>query len=120
LAGTAHFIISRSTEQLYITAPVIVIVEAKCDSIKDGLGQCIATMVGAQLFNEREETGIGVIHGMVTTGSIWQALRLEGPKVWIDQREHYIEQPGKLLGILLQMVGFPAPRAAQTTTVATK
>src|SRR5438067_1600734 len=32
LSGNVDFIISRSTEQLYITAPVIVIVEAKRDS----------------------------------------------------------------------------------------
>jgi hypothetical protein len=120
LAGTADFIISRSTEQLYITAPVIAIVEAKRDSIKDGLGQCIATMVGAQLFNQREETGITVVHGMVTTGSIWQALRLEGQKVWIDQREHHIEQPGRILGILLKMIGLPAATSAPAPAIAAK
>jgi hypothetical protein len=108
LTGTADFIISRSTEQLYITAPVVAIVEAKRDSIKDGLGQCIATMVGARVFNEREKNGIVIIYGMVTTGSIWQALRLEGQTIAIDQREHYLEQPGRILGILLKMVGFPA------------
>jgi hypothetical protein len=111
LTGTADFIISRSTEQLYITAPVVAIVEAKRDSIKDGLGQCMATMVGAQLFNEHEQTGIAIIYGMVTTGSIWQALRLEGQAVAIDQREYYIELPGRILAILLQMVGFPADLA---------
>src|SRR5262249_55046754 len=70
LTGTCDYLLSRSTEQFYITAPVLTIVEAKRDSIKDGLGQCVAEMVGAQLFNQREETGISVIHGIVTTGSI--------------------------------------------------
>ena len=120
LTGSADFIISRSTEQLYITAPVVVIVEAKRDSIKDDLGQCIATMVGAQVFNEREQTGITAIYGMVTTGSIWQALRLEAQAIWIDRREHYIEQPGKILAILLKMVGFPAPISSPATALTTK
>jgi hypothetical protein len=120
LAGTVDFIISRSTEQLYITAPVVAIVEAKRDSIKDGLGQCVATMVGAQLFNQREETGITSVHGMVTTGSIWQALRLDGQAVWIDQREHYIEQPGRILAILLKMIGLPAATSPAAPAMATK
>lgn len=120
LAGTVDFIISRSTEQLYITAPVVTLVEAKRDSIKDGLGQCLATMVAAQLFNQREETGITVVYGMVTTGSIWQGLRLEGQTVWIDQREYYIEQPGRILAILLQMVGFPLVEISPAPALAPK
>jgi hypothetical protein len=120
LVGTVDFIISRSTEQLYITAPVVTLVEAKRDSIKDCLGQCLATMVAAQLFNQREETGITVVYGMVTTGSIWQGLRLEGQKVWIDQREYYIEQPGRILAILLKMVGSPVPAPPPTSALAPK
>jgi hypothetical protein len=45
-----------------------------------------------------------MIHGVVTTGSIWQALRLEGQTIWIDRREYHIEQPGRILGILFHMV----------------
>ena len=56
---------------------MVAIVEAKRDSLKDGLGQCIATMVGAQLFNEHEQTGITIIYGMVTTGSLWQCFGLK-------------------------------------------
>jgi hypothetical protein len=104
LTGVCDYVVTRSTEQLYITAPVLTVFEAKRDSIKEGLGQCAAAMVGARLFNQREETGITVIHGIVTTGSIWQALRLEGQTIWIDRREYYIEQPGRILGILFQMV----------------
>jgi hypothetical protein len=120
LTGSVDFIISRSTEQLYITAPVVVIVEAKRDSIKDGLGQCIASMVGAQVFNDREQTGITAVYGMVTTGSIWQALRLEAQALWIDRREYYIEQPGKILAILLKMVGFAAPISPPAGSLVTK
>jgi hypothetical protein len=120
LTGTADFIISRDREQLYITAPIVAIVEAKRDSIKDGLGQCIAMMVGAQVFNQREDTGITVVHGMVTTGSNWQALRLEGQTVSIDQREYYIEQLGRILGILLKMVGCPVATSPPAPALATK
>jgi hypothetical protein len=53
LKGFCDYILSRSREQYYITAPVAVIVEAKNENIIAGLGECIAAMVAAQLFNQR-------------------------------------------------------------------
>ena len=57
LAGACDFIISRSPEQLFIKAPVITIVEAKNENIIRGLGQCVAEMYAAKLFNERGGNG---------------------------------------------------------------
>ncbi len=54
LNGRCDFLISRSPEQLLIEAPVIILVEAKNDNIKSGLGQCMAEMLAAQLFNQRQ------------------------------------------------------------------
>ncbi len=51
LDGRCDFILSRSPEQYYIASPVMTIVEAKNESIPSGLGQCIATMIAARLFN---------------------------------------------------------------------
>jgi hypothetical protein len=53
LNGFCDFLISLSPEQLLIKAPVIALVEAKNDNIQLGLGQCIAEMVAAQLFNQQ-------------------------------------------------------------------
>lgn len=53
LIGFCDFLISRSSEQLFIESPVIIIVEAKNDNIETGLGQCMAQMVASQLFNQR-------------------------------------------------------------------
>jgi hypothetical protein len=74
LTGICDFLISKSSEQLFITAPVIILVEAKNDNLKSGLGQCIAEMLAAQLFNEREGNNIKVIYGSVTTGSTWKLI----------------------------------------------
>ncbi|MCZ6677761.1 MAG: hypothetical protein O7E52_10980 [Candidatus Poribacteria bacterium] len=104
LTGTCDFIISRSTEQYFITAPVIVIVEAKNDNIKNGLGQCVAEMFAAKLFNEREENGVTTIYGAVTTGDHWKFLKLEDQTVYIDLKEYYLVNVGKILGILLHMI----------------
>ena len=100
LSGFCDFIISLSKEQLLIRAPVIAIVETKNENLKSGLGQCLAEMVAAQLFNEREGNKIKTIYGAVTIGTIWQFLKLEGQLVSIDLSEYYIRDLKKILGIL--------------------
>jgi len=44
LTGFCDFIISKSQEQFYISAPVITVVEATNEYIAGGLGQCISEM----------------------------------------------------------------------------
>jgi hypothetical protein len=62
-------------------------------------------MVGARTFNEKEGLAATVIHGAVTTGSIWRFLKLEGDCAFIDLPEYYLYQLGKILGIFLSVVG---------------
>jgi hypothetical protein len=94
----------RSREQLTINAPVLIIVEAKNENIKGGLGQCAAAMLAAQLFNEQEGNEIKTIYGAVTTGDIWKFLKLEGTDIFIDLNNYYIKELNKILGILCQGV----------------
>ena len=77
LNDTCDFIITKSPEVLILTAPVITVVEAKKENINAGLGQCAAEMVAAQIINQQAATEIQTIYGAVTTGSIWQFLKLE-------------------------------------------
>lgn len=100
LNGNCDFLISRSPEFLLINAPVIIVVEAKKENIKGGLGQCIAEMYAARLFNEREENQVTEIYGVVTTGEIWKFLRLSGELVQIDLAEYFLNDVNKILGIL--------------------
>jgi hypothetical protein len=104
LNGYCDFVISRSREQLTINAPVLIIVEAKNENIKGGLGQCAAAMLAAQLFNEQEGNEIKTIYGAVTTGDIWKFLKLEGTDIFIDLNNYYIQELNKILGILCQGV----------------
>lgn len=101
LEGRCDFILSRSTEQYYITSPVLTIVEAKNESIPSGLGQCIATMIAARLFNQRENNPTDVVYGAVTTGTDWKFLKLEGQTAFIDISDYYIKEINKILGILV-------------------
>jgi len=102
LHGFCDYIISDSPEQLLITAPVMTIVEAKRENIVGGLGQCIAAMVAAQLFNQNENRTVPLIYGVVTTGTNWKFLTLEEKTVSIDKTEYFINQPDKILGILME------------------
>jgi hypothetical protein len=100
LNGNCDFIISLSPELLILNAPVVTIVEAKKENINAGLGQCVAEMLAAKLFNEREGNNIQTIYGTVTTGTNWKFLKLIGQVIEIDLTEYYINDIGKIIGIL--------------------
>jgi hypothetical protein len=67
LSGYCVYIISCSKEQYFIRVPVITIVEAKNENIKSGLGQCIAEMIAAQIFNKQQDHPLAEIYGIVST-----------------------------------------------------
>jgi len=100
LNGSCHFLIGRSVEFLIVSAPAILIVDTKKENINAGLGECVAEMYAAQLFNEREGNQVSRIYGVVTTGEIWKFLMLEGQSVQIDLLEYFLNQVDKILGIL--------------------
>ena len=104
LNGYCDFILSRSKEQLTINAPVAIIVEAKNENIKAGLGQCGAAMLAAQLFNQQEENNIKTIYGAVTTGDIWKFMKLVDSDVFIDLSNYYIKEVDKIIGILSKSI----------------
>lgn len=100
LTGVCDYLISRTPEQYTITAPIIVLVEAKNDNIKSGVPQCVAEMVAAQIFNQNQNNSVEAIHGVVSTGTNWKFLKLVGSNLYIDVVEYYIDAPEKILGIL--------------------
>lgn len=104
LSGFCDFMISKSSEQLMLNSPVVALVEAKNENIIGGLGQCIAEMVAASVFNAQEKNPIERVYGAVTSGTAWQFLRLTGNTVEIDLKEYFIDHPGKIVGILSSMV----------------
>lgn len=103
LTGVCDFIIARFPEQLVITAPILMLVEAKNEDMKRGYGQCLAEMIAAQRFNARRGDEVAIIHGAVTTGSTWRFLQLENRSARIDRREYYIEHLDQIMGILVHL-----------------
>jgi hypothetical protein len=112
LRGTCDFVLAASPVQLFLRCPFMMVVEAENDNIKSGLGQCTAEMVAARVFNEREGAGGTLIHGAVTTGSLWKFLKLDGDIIFIDRAEYYVDQLDKILGIFLHCVGGDPTTAA--------
>ena len=104
LTGVCDFLVSLSPNQFSVTAPVIVLVAAKKDSLKDGLGQCVAEMVAAQRFNAEAGNDIPCVYGATTSGMNWLFLKLEGRQLSIDMTAYSIDRCDRLLGILASMV----------------
>ncbi|MEG4577336.1 hypothetical protein QUA56_32390 [Microcoleus sp. N3A4] len=100
LNGYCDYILTASKDSYEIRAPVITLTEAKNESIKSGLGQCIAEMVAAQLFNQRSGEPIERIYGAVTTGTDWKFLQLTDSTISIDKRDYFINEVSQILGIL--------------------
>jgi hypothetical protein len=105
LSGFCDYIISRSPEQFYLERPVMTIVEAKNENIiSSGLGQCIAAMYAAQLYNERENNhDLPCIYGAVTTGNEWKFIQLIKDTAYIDIDYYYISDFSKIISILVTM-----------------
>ena len=104
LSGVCDFLLTKPAHQFILSAPVVVVVEAKNDNLRNGLGQCIATTYAATLYNQRAGSPIATVCGVVTTGSAWKFLRLEGTTVTIDLKEYYIDKLDKLVGVLTYIV----------------
>ncbi|MEC4880616.1 MAG: hypothetical protein SAL70_04595 [Scytonema sp. PMC 1070.18] len=104
LNGNPDFLISKSREQFFITAPVMTLVEAKNQDINSGLGQCGSEMVAAQIYNAKNNQPINVVYGCVTTGVLWRFLSLENQTLFIDKLEIPLEPVERLIGIFLQIL----------------
>lgn len=105
LNGYCDFIISLSPEQLFIKSPVIALVEAKNENMMGGLGQCVAEMIAAKIFNDNEGNNIPIVYGTITTGLFWKFIKYDGNTVFIDLKDYSIQDnPEKIIGILSSML----------------
>jgi hypothetical protein len=104
LNGFCDFIISASPEQLMLDFPVVAIVEAKNENLIGGIGQCIAEMFASEIQNKRENKPSEYVYGTVTSGNAWKFIKLKNNAAHIDMKEYYIDNIGKILGILTAMV----------------
>jgi hypothetical protein len=104
LNGVCDFLLTKSGLQTFVRGPLVAIAEAKNNTLREGFGQGIASMVAAQVFNQQHGKEVPVIHGVVTTGSAWKFLRLTGDELTIDLPEYYIDNVEKIAGILKTII----------------
>jgi hypothetical protein len=104
LNGVCDYLISRSPEQLVIQAPVAVIVEAKKGDLSLGYGQCVAEMVAAQRWNQQAGNLQSVIYGAVSSGSLWQFIKLAENVVTVDLTEYPVPPVDQILGLFVNLL----------------
>ncbi len=104
LNGVCDFLISGSTEQMAVEAPVIVLLEAKKGDLRLGVGQCIAEMIAAQRFNQTYLKEVSAIYGCITTGTVWRFMRLIGQTVEVDLEDYQLTPVSQIIGFFIWMI----------------
>jgi hypothetical protein len=106
LTGECDFILSKTYPTPVLKSPIISLVEAKKNDIELGLGQCIAQMFAARVFNHKSENNFKAIFGCVTTGENWQFLKLEENNVIVDSERFYLSEVENILGVFKSIFDF--------------
>lgn len=104
LSGFCDYMFTLSPNTPDILAPIVSIVEAKKEDINAGLPQCLAELVAAQIFNATYGTPAKTLFGIVTSGTEWKFLRLEGTDATIDSDIYFLADVEKIVGIVLSML----------------
>ena len=105
LVGECDFLLARSDPVPRLRAPLMTVALAKRNDIDGGLGQCVAQMVAAQLYNDRAGQPTAAVYGCVTTGEDWQFLRLADAVVTLHRPRLYIADVGAVLAAFARSVG---------------
>lgn len=100
LKGVCDFIVGKTPPLPFVRNPLLVIVEAKKNDIEDGIGQCVAQMLAARIFNQRRDRADPVVYGCVTTGESWLFMQLADKTLTFNERRYNIGEVEKILGIL--------------------
>jgi hypothetical protein len=104
LNGFCDFLLTKGETQYILWPPFVAALVVKNANIRSGLGQCIAAMYAAQLANQQTKTAVASVFGIVSTGSAWKFLCLQGKVVTIDIPEYYLDILPKIMGILREIV----------------
>lgn len=104
LQGECDFVLSKSPPVPEMRAPLIAIVEAKKNDVENGLGQCVAQMIAARMFNAETNQQVPSVYGCVTTGEVWQFMRLDGTTATIDRNRYYLDNVAGVLGMFQTII----------------
>ncbi len=60
-------------------------------------------MIGAKVYNEKNNAKIDKIYGCVTTGEDWLFMKLE-KDITIDRRKYFLSELGELLSVFQNII----------------
>ncbi len=104
LNGVCDYLLTKSPFQLRPRLPILVIIEAKKDSVHNGLWQAAAAAYAAGLVNSTGGHPMIATYAAASTGIQWLFLKVEGSVVTIDTDQYFITDLGKIFGILKHII----------------
>ncbi len=104
LTGFCDYLLTKSPVQMVARGPLVTIIEAKNDNIHSGLWQAIATTYSLGLINRNEGHPVKAAYGAITTGNMWQFIRVDETTVTFDSTQYLISDLGKIFGILKHII----------------
>lgn len=106
LNGEIDFIITKEKNSIEPQAPIICVTEAKIGRLDKAIPQAAAQMLGARVFNQKNGEQLDIIHGLITDGTSWRLLKLEGNIVFKDEKTYFTNDLPHLLGALQTVIDF--------------
>lgn len=107
LNGEIDFLFVNRPDVFEILVPVINITEAKFNqAIERSIAQTAAQMLGARVFNQKNNNPIKTIFGCVTNANQWIFLKLEDNNLLIDKSEYSPANLPELLGAFQSIIDF--------------
>ncbi len=105
LNGECDFILAREIGSFTIDYPILQVVEAKKNDFDLGVPQCAAQLIGAKLYNEKQEVKLEKIYGCVTTGDEWIFIQYD-QEIVIDTRKYYLNELGEILAVFQHIIDY--------------
>lgn len=104
LWGLCDFILTPPRSMDEPDAPIFMIVKVEHEGIEKGLGPCAAQLVGSQSFNQQKGLPNQEVYGCVTTGEVWQFMRLRGKELTQDKQRFYLTDIETIIQMLKRVV----------------
>ena len=109
LNGYCDYVLAFSPTARILQHPVVAVVEAKKEDLESGEGQCAAALVAVQMLNDRQNHVLKAVYGIITTGSDWRILKLEGSTLMFNPTLYQLADLPALLGALIHLVEIARP-----------
>jgi len=115
LTGECDFIFAKAPGSKELMAPIINITEAKRGDIDNpnSLAQTAAQLIGARVFNQKNDSPIDPVYGACTSGYEWVFLKLEKKNIIIDKNRYSILKLSQLLGVLQHIIDLNTQKKIQ-------